>query len=303
MKREIIMGEINDTLNKEAYIQKALPNWRQLADILEKAKGPNRSMGQFAEACQISPATFTRIVRGYYKKALTYEMLEAIVKNADADAEITMQAAMKANGYVLPGDVIEEPADSYDEKKEVSQYSLSTDLFGIITKELENRGYACMAFSRGFETEDAPKSDLFFDVFDKKEHITEFTLRISGIEPKYRKFCGCFINESSKKAAETDDEIVMRTLISYGIFFIRDMWDADSSRDIMYSLVFSDAHKFEVFERALRDVKINNHMSLILIDKASEKVIKETMINRVSGSTMTSLFDSPYVNNSENNPY
>ena len=70
-----------------------------MAELVFRAKGLNRSWRKFSEDCGISPATFTRILNGGYKKSLSFKMLEKIVNNADPHTMITMKEALYANGY------------------------------------------------------------------------------------------------------------------------------------------------------------------------------------------------------------
>lgn len=279
----------------DEFRQRYTPNWDKLTELVEKAKGPNRTMREFAAQCQISPATFTRIVQKRYVKALSDEMLLKIVNNADPDSGITLDQMKRANGFVS-GD--EEKAVDEEFEEIIRNDKEYSKVFEIFKKELMDRGYSCMALFKGFLFEEGPKSKLFFNEFDEKENFTEFTLCIKGYEPKYWKICECDLGISSRQSntsSLTEDEIVIRILCDYGVLFLRDAWDPESMKDIMYSFVFKNENHFDVFTRAMANINVNNYMSVVLVDTETEKVIKEVMFNRFDGKKMASYFDAPYI--------
>ena len=54
------MSEIKDVLdiNESHWVQQYLPDFDELSQLINTAKGAERTMSQFAEECGVSPATF-----------------------------------------------------------------------------------------------------------------------------------------------------------------------------------------------------------------------------------------------------
>lgn len=249
------------------------PNWIQFSKILESAKGPHRSMGAFADVCSISPATFTRIVKGHYKKALKQNMLEKIYENADPQAAVTMDELLRANGYRAEG-----------EEDDSSKGSIRVaDLYGIISKELYTRGLAFMTYPSSVDGEVIPESKLGMTAFDKYQAPWTVVFHIQGISPQYLKFHGNLMNEDFIDSKEN----LWRALKPYNMLFLRDQWEPEATTNYSYTIVFKKEEAFHIFVDAMKDVKVNNYISAILIDDQKQTVENEFAIPRKKGNTLS----------------
>ena len=62
-------------MNTPEYVQVRTPDKIDIAHLVNIAKGPDRTMAQFADECQISASTLSRIVNGKTTKPLAYDTI------------------------------------------------------------------------------------------------------------------------------------------------------------------------------------------------------------------------------------
>lgn len=279
----------NNTDIKEIYIQNRMPNWEELARLIEVAKGADRSMGDFAKACHLSPATFTRIVNGYYKKPLSDDILQAIADNSLV-ASVNYRRLKYANGYDLEleeGNVAKEAFETNDNHRG------SADFTYIFIEELDRRGLDVVGYSRKVALEGLPKSQMGYDSFDSNSRFLVGIFGVRGYEPRYRKCCRFYMDDSKDEVA---DDIIISGLISeFSAIFLRDQLEGDMQKDVMYSFMFANERIYNIFKGWTDKMTVNNYMSLILVDQNKREVVKEEMLKRKDGKRLESIFDLPYI--------
>ena len=282
------MGKVNNTIYYEevAYVPKYTPDWEKLTELLTKAKGPDRSMGKFADQCKISRATFTRIVRGYYVKALSMEMLDKIIENAAADSNVTMKELLRANGYAPLDGEISEKKDFELDLKNTNHKKKVADLFDIISREFYQRGLSFMLYAGDVNTEIIPESTLGLEAMDRFQAPWFLTFHIQGFEPYYVKFHYNMMNEKLIDSKEN----LWRALKPYYPLFLRDAWEPECSKNILYYIVFTSESAFQIFVETMEKVHVNNCISSVLIDMGSHRVVKEFLIPRNSNNSFTGIF-------------
>lgn len=272
------------------YFPRFTPNFRSLADIVFRAKGLGRSMRKFAKDCGISPATFSRIVQGRYEKALSFEMLEKIVNNADHGAMITMQEALYANGYIAADDLTAESNAPINNGGVASLGQNSkervAELFEIITKELFQRKLVFTIFSVENEDEAILKSNLDLESFEKYKSPWILTFHIQGREPEYFKYLELPMNDEMI----TSVEMLWRALKPYFTLFLRDAWEPDTTKDVIYSFVFRTRDVYDMFVETMSKIKVNNYFSAVLLDTNQRIVVEEFMVPRKDGDEIKSNF-------------
>ena len=75
----------------------------RLAQYIEAAKGPGRTMKQFAEECEVNPSTLSRIANKKLVGGSSETLMQAIFEHADPNSGLTLDALMDANGMVPVG--------------------------------------------------------------------------------------------------------------------------------------------------------------------------------------------------------
>ena len=75
------------------YQQLRTPDYAALANCVNRAKGPNRTMAQFAEDTGISASTLSRIVNMNIKKPMAIDLIIKIFeKRADQEDEYLLES-------------------------------------------------------------------------------------------------------------------------------------------------------------------------------------------------------------------
>lgn len=95
-----------EIINKYHVVKEA--DLESLADMITRAKGPYRSMRQFAEDVGVSPATMSRIMNQKTAGPLNNETIAKIAANADKQSGVTLEMLLAANGEVKKGTVTSE---------------------------------------------------------------------------------------------------------------------------------------------------------------------------------------------------
>lgn len=86
----------------EEYVLARTPDLLRLGELVTRAKGPSRTMAQFAEDCGIGASTLSRIANGKITKAVSLENLQAIYDHRDESVELPFETFARADGYVSP---------------------------------------------------------------------------------------------------------------------------------------------------------------------------------------------------------
>lgn len=131
MNNMVGMGE-NPLLEKQNFIQTRTPNKMELAALIKKAKGVDRTMADYAKSCGVSPSMFSRIANGNISQPLSWEILIKIFENACEDSRVTWVELLEADGYVLKG------KRNYENER---VHELQNKLKDIIVNELLERGW------------------------------------------------------------------------------------------------------------------------------------------------------------------
>ena len=109
------------------------PDKDMLAEYVVRAKGPERSMRQFAEEIGVNASTLSRIVNKKTVRANSDNLIADIAAYADKNSGITFEMLMRAHGMDLSRDIRNRWAHNAD---------IETVYDDLIIKALLNRGYS-----------------------------------------------------------------------------------------------------------------------------------------------------------------
>lgn len=116
------------------------PDKDLLAEYVVRAKGPERSMRQFAEEVGVNASTLSRIVNKKTAGANSNNLIADIAAYADKNSGITFEMLMQAHGMDLPRNVRNRWAHGMERE------TIYNDL---IIKALLNRGYSVAQLEPG----------------------------------------------------------------------------------------------------------------------------------------------------------
>lgn len=92
---------MNSRNKLDRYFRIKSPDKEALADLVVKAKGPNRSMRQFAEELGVNASTLSRIINKKTASSNSDDLIADIADHADPDSNVTFERLMEAHGMAL----------------------------------------------------------------------------------------------------------------------------------------------------------------------------------------------------------
>lgn len=267
--------------NIKEYVQVRTPDKAALANCVNKAKGPNRTMAQFAEDCQISASTLSRIVNRKITNPLSVDIIIKIFENrAVAEDDYLLDALARANG-LHPKDYAERvnARDSFAHKRN-EEMSRANMMKNIIVAEAVDQGLLVervvdMRVVRpGVEAPAIyPRRRIDFSLALKPEQ------KSSGIN-LWSFFLYPYAPDTEAEQSMMRDRkyVISNLLDKVSRWFLMDAWYPESLSNMKTSFVFADRELFDGFSEAFREAKLNSEMTIILIDMDRYCVQKEIWI-------------------------
>ena len=290
------------------YKQLYAPDATKLSMLLDMAKGPDRTMAEFVEACKgkgnvpsVSTPTFSRIKRGVLTRPVSDELLKIIAEHSDNPKVANYDSLMRANGKV--------PKEEYNQNltmyemgfgKSHSSYAAIKELVeGIITYDLIQKGQTVGKLNDELVKELAP--DCYEEILDD----SDFIYRIMGMDPlfynyiladayitwmsvkdlnstlgnvslKDRRNVSFYSNENMNLVKSAGDNFSIKFFMSdHYPLFIRDAWKPEVMKKSKTSFVFVSPLAYDKAKEFLKSAKLNSMFSLILVDLIERKVVKE----------------------------
>ena len=281
------MDERNDMSRK--YVTTRLPDKLKLAAYIKEAKGPGRTMAEFAEQCgTLTASSFSRIIHGNLAKPLSEEIIQSIVKNAAPGARVDYESMMRANGMV-PEDQEKEAADETSYWEKVERKNKDLQVRNILADEHLARGHMIQYFPRLFEDLSASIENPFPNHIPKSKFglavPSSFAIRIQGYEPMYWNYVVNLTALGKRKASQKLPEFH-----AYSSFFLRDAWEPETLKDVMQSFVFVEEAAYHAFLSMLSGVKVHSYVSALLVDLDAGRVVEERFLERFDGKKIRSVF-------------
>ena len=281
---------------EKKYVQHTAPDKVLLAKLLSICKGSERTMAQFGEDCQISPSTLSRILNCNITKPLSTDVLQSLFDNKAANADVTIEDLLRANGMVT----LEEHNQSMNfaerrrksiEREDKIQYILINELFerNFMLKAEIRRNYE-RSISIISNRTDEERGDLYFpydfgvvipDILDYPEWV--FASIPTTVYDSIR-----------SSSFDIEAKRAISTLISrYCNLFFVDAWQPYRLEKMKYSFVFMDEYIYDGFKDRLKIAKFNSAISVILIDIDNKRVVKEEWLNCPMRDKLISPFRYP----------
>lgn len=288
MNEVYAMEERNDFSRK--YVASRLPDKLQLAAYIKEAKGPGRTMAEFAEQCgTLTASSFSRIIHGNLAKSLSAEIIQSIVKNAAPGARVDYESMMRANGMV-PEDQEKQPSEEVVYWEVLERKNKELQVRNILADEHLARGHMIQYFPRLFEDLSLDGSNPLPDHIPKSRFglvvPSSFAIRIQGHEPLYWNYVVNLTVLGNRGGGSK----ILPGFRAYHSFFLRDAWEPETLKDVMQSFVFVEKTAYEVFLSMLSSVKVHNDVSALLVDLDAGRVVEESFLERYDGKQMKSIF-------------
>ena len=153
----------------------------------------------------------------------------------------------------------------------------------IITRECVNKGYKEAEIA---DLEDVVPASKFmlergFGPYAVSGYVS-FVLETSGKGPKYHMF---FVDTNEIDISDHYGQMDMNMLPhqkmnDFSEIFLSDAWEPERFKDMKFTFGFCDELLFRAVADMVIKAKVNNDMSLMLLDTDKEKIVKEVVIPR-----------------------
>jgi len=283
----------NPVLDPNRYIQSRVPNKAELANLITRAKGENRTMAEFAQACGVSATMFSRIANQKIVQPLAFDVLVKICLNAVPGSEAHMHSLTRANGMVSKEFAEEKDRESEGKfQRDEKRFSLENEMKNVITSALLARGVGIRTYKR--------IEDERINERARSGGRARLLLQMDSHSPAYWRFemmAPVGIRRGAK-AFENDDVLdaeseVMFMFNCVAELFLLDMWETESMMHVQHTFVFHDREMYDEFLKRIGPNKVNNWFSVLLVDTKNQSVIEERYIPRFDGASKMSVFDLP----------
>lgn len=246
------------------FFQLTAPDKMKLAELLLKAKGPSRTMADFAQLTGISTSTLSRIANGKLTKPLNHKLLRTVYDCSDSAANFSFNELLLANGTV--------EKEAYEKGRAMTQRLFSREEAVTLERHAKNavvnallaRGARIQSVMNASEPDrqDAPFGiclyyDFSFYIADAPEPLWFFEVIANGRMPVRA-------GDAFRKAARV---------------FLLDAWQPEFFSGKKYSFIFFRRRTFEHFVMTYRGAPIHAAVSAILVDPAAEEVIEESWLS------------------------
>ena len=227
------------------------PDKLKLAELVIEAKGPHRTMAQFAEDSGISAPTLSRIANGKINKPLSNDFLEKIYSSKCEDADFSFDTLLLANGMVKASVVDREKryAENHTSFQERC-ISLERHAKNAIVNALMERGVTIQSIHPDYDNR---KNEAPFGI----RLSYDFNLDITGEKFRYWYFDAIYCS------APTGTGI---TFNHAARLFLLDAWCPEFLANQKTSYVFERRDAYEQFILRFKGAPIKTAVSAILID-------------------------------------
>lgn len=280
------------------YQQIRTPDMADLANYVNKAKGPERSMAQFAEDTQIGASTLSRIVNGKITRPLSKEVIIKIFEcRANPEDEYLLEALARANGLHSPDYAVRVQT----ENRIAAKRNMELGRANMMKNSLVASVVACGLPVDGIINDRIVFTDRGLpQIFPRRRGDFTIKLRAEGVVSTVREWSFFLYPQLMEEDAnQRSDRFMVRMLLErITPWFLVDAWYPEELRGHKFSFAFVDEGLFYTFIEAVQPAKLNNEMTVLLMDSYTLEVQKEVWIpGNYEQLANISIFDVPMPTN------
>lgn len=254
----------------------------RLAQYLEAAKGPNRTMKQFAEECNVNPSTLSRIANKKLVGGSSEALMVAIFEHADPASGVALENLMDANGMVPAGSI--RPHNFGFQERTVSE---------ILISEMNRRVQATVTVPLRRQFRLSRTMGYTPDIVFESDTFGGNGLWAIDVVP--------MVHFMARRDDDTSEEMVRRRaqMMNRRRFFDRLSRYAtigyfrEEELPQRFSYVLLDADTFKDIIAEYGEQKFKGDVSLIFVDLNNLKIVDEFIFPRQNGDTMEKFFTVP----------
>lgn len=277
------------------YQQLRTPDYAALANCVNRAKGPNRTMAQFAEDTGISASTLSRIVNMNIKKPMAIDLIIKIFeKRAEQEDEFLLESMARANGLLSPAFAARVQA----------RESMGLRRNAEINRELMMKNaiiagvVACgMPIAQVINTPLMHRSELppimparvgdFVLSLQSDKNISKVNQWSFFLFPQ-------IVEEPNDERRRPVQMVARYVLEKLSPWFVLDAWEPERLAGLKISFAFVDVQLFEAFKEAVLNAKLHTEMTILLLDQVNYSILTEVWIpGEYEQLTNISVFQVP----------
>lgn len=276
------------------YVQVRTPDKAALANCVIRAKGPERTMAQFADDCQVSASTLSRIVNSKITNPLSIDLIVKIFENrAISEDDFLLEALARANG-LHPKDyanrVNSRNSSAHRRNEEMSRANMMKN---IIVSEVVDQGLPVKKVLDARVVRPVSEAPAIYP-----RRRLDFSLALNEDELHSSTNMWAFFlypyvpDQESDHTMMSDRKYIIDNLLDkVSRWFLMDAWYPKSLANMKTSFAFIDQELFDSFLTALQNASLNSEMTVLLIDMESYRVVHEVWLpGEYSRLTETSIF-------------
>lgn len=248
------------------YVRVTKPDLNVISELVKRAKG-TRKLSDFAKLCDISLATMSLIVNGKARSPLSDALVRAISENADPESNVTEEVLLEANGMAKKetrrSSVIELSKANVERVEDCVRFGA---FFETTAKEL----IAAALLKNGYTISQKKENDVFVAPFAKLRPDFEFCTNAfeeEGIA------LWCFDTMLTNNA-DNADKLFNKIAVIFSVAYM----DSLKESGIKFSFVIDSEMIFNEIKCFFEKRRINDVISIILIDVAKRKIVDEFTI-------------------------
>lgn len=259
-----------------SYKQIRTPDYSLLANLVSRAKGPDRTMAQFAEVTGIGASTLSRLVNHNIKKPLALDVIIKIYEcRADEEDTYLLDSLARANGF-YPADYAQRVKD-HDSMAARRNEQLNRE------HQMKNALIAGVAAAGcGIAVVDRPimRTENLPAIYPSR--LGDFILRLSEDTTLGTTRNWSFIT-FTQIVEDTDNRFdakyyARRAFQNCSELLLLDAWKPEALQGYKISFAFVDKDILGEFWNAVSIAKVHTEMSLILIDPTNYRVLDEIWV-------------------------
>ena len=270
----------------EAWEAKVVPDMANVAAKVNDAKGPSRTMAQFAEVCGTSASTLSRIVNMKNTRRMSIELMLAVVENKAATSSLTLVELFRANGLrrtidleeakidlsqLNSGELFKAFKENMLEQRQMTYRERS--IKNLLSNELLIRGAKVSVHGRKVDKNE-DTSELAFsyrlhpvwDILYRVNILGEYDCWVVGIVP---------VTTEDNDSPEYLEGMTWAVLKNFSPLFVTDQWEPETLKGKKVTIVFADEKLLNSVYEKLSNARFKNSFSLMLVDLNKVAIVKE----------------------------
>ena len=257
--------ENKETADLTEWTQEEMPSTARLAELITLAKGPERSMADFATVCKISPATLSRAINQKFTKPMSVELLQAIANNAADTSKVRLFDLLVANGMRKKG----MRRSSIQMRMQRSRQRVRDAIDLVVRALLEQGATIALKNDRSSLLE---KSATGYRMYWEAVIDTEFYPKCKQWKIAVFPYMRADIDETRMGNQRWHLQRHQESLARY---FLCDLWEPDLLKKSKATFIFFDEELYTSLCENLSHAKVNNCITLMLIDEEAKKILRE----------------------------